>query len=213
MSMNWEKGQNYRQKILQLFENRPHMWQAMMPIGVRAKGKRAEDHRMVIYFDALNAEDDAWDDLEEAMRSILPEDVGIQILQNTGSLFCNDKLAPLQNVSKPEFSADNYIRPPRPGWEISIEQDNSSSGTMGGYIMTEAKDTGRRTTFGVTNAHIVLGSKFQPKRGLRCVCLTCYRAPGCHLRCASQRQYRDAVSRRRDSPKKRKRTLHFRHRS
>ncbi|KAI7975190.1 hypothetical protein EIK77_001876 [Talaromyces pinophilus] len=168
LSTNWNKGQNYHQKILQLFENRPHMWQAMMPIGVRAKGKRAEDHRMVIYFDALNAEDDAWDDLEEAMRSILPEDVGIEILQNTGSLFCNDKLASLQNVSKPKFSADNYIRPPRPGCEISIEQDNSSSGTMGGYIITEAKDTGRKTTFGVTNAHIVLGSKFQPKRGLRC---------------------------------------------
>lgn len=172
MSMNWEKGQNYRQKILQLFENRPYMWQAMMPIGVRAKGKRAEDHRMVIYFDALNAEDDAWDDLEEAMRSILPEDIGIEILQNTGPLFCNDNLAPSQNVSKPKFSAEDYIRPPRPGCEISTKQHGSGSGTMGGYVMTEAKDTKKRTTFGVTNGHVVFGSKFQPMSGLRCAYLT-----------------------------------------
>lgn len=43
---------------------------------------------------------------------------------------------------------------------------------MGGYVMTEAKDTRERTTFGVTNAHVVFGSKFQPKRGLRCAYLT-----------------------------------------
>lgn len=160
MSMNWEKGQNYRQKILQLFENRPHMWQAMVPIGLYAEGKRSQDHKMVICFDALNAEDDAWDELEEAMRSILPGDVGIEILQSAGPLFCNDKLSPLQNRFKPKFSADNYIRPPRPGCEISIARNDLSSGTMGGYVMTEAKDTKKRTTFGVTNAHVVFGSKF-----------------------------------------------------
>lgn len=127
------------------------------------------------------------------------EDVGVAIQQNTGPLFCND-----DSVSEPDFSAHNYIRPPWPGCEISIAND-LASGTMDGYIMTEAKDTGRRTTFGVTNAHVVLGSKFRPRRGLRCVCLTCYRAPGCHLRCSRQRQYRHPVSRRRDSAKERDR--------
>jgi hypothetical protein len=57
------------------------MWQAMMPIGLYAKGERSEDHKTVIYFGALNTEDEAWDELEEAMRSILPENVGIEILQ------------------------------------------------------------------------------------------------------------------------------------
>lgn len=77
--MDWDKGHGYRHQILQLFENRPHMWQAMVPTGLYAKGERAEDYKIVIYFDALNAEDRVWDGLEEAIRSILPEDVGIEI--------------------------------------------------------------------------------------------------------------------------------------
>lgn len=154
--MNWETG--YRHEIFGLFEDRPQMYQAMVSTGLYANGERAEDFERVIFFDALDAEDDAWDELEEAIRSILAEDVGIEIQQSTGPLFCN--ATPLQNAMGPELSVDDYVRPPRPGFEISIEQTDLSSATIGGYVMTEAKDTGKRTTFGVTNAHVVLDSKF-----------------------------------------------------
>lgn len=157
MSMNWNMGQNYRQRILQLFENRSHMWQVMVPIGLWAEGSRSQDHKMVIYFDALDAEDDVWDELEEAIRSILPEDIGVAILQSTGPLLrFGNNMAKL----KPVFVAGKYTRPPMPGCEISIEQNKLSAGTMGGYVITEAKDTRIRTTFGITNAHVVYGSKF-----------------------------------------------------
>ncbi|OKL57563.1 hypothetical protein UA08_07258 [Talaromyces atroroseus] len=153
LKANRNEGHCYRRQILQLFENRPPMFQAMIPVGRCATGERAYEWTTVILFDAINAEDVVWDFLEERMRSILPAKFPIEIRQRAGPLFCNGDLEDERLVV-----VGRYMRPPIPGCEISQQHESSPAGTMGGYIITEAKDTKRRTTFGVTNAHVALAS-------------------------------------------------------
>jgi hypothetical protein len=61
LKANWDEGNGYCRQILQLFENRPPMFQAMIPVGRCAAGHRAYEWLTVILFDAINAEDVAWD--------------------------------------------------------------------------------------------------------------------------------------------------------
>jgi hypothetical protein len=94
--------------------------------------------------------------MEERMRNQRPDSIGIEIHQRAGPLFCNDDIRVEHGIS-----VDEHLRPPRPGCDIS-QQNKSSTGTMGGYAITEATDTKKRTTFGFTNAYVALASKFQP---------------------------------------------------
>lgn len=151
---NWDEGVGYRHKILRLFDNRPTMFQAMIPVGRCARGWHEYEWTTVILFDAMNAEGVAWDSLEEQMHSILPDDIDIEIRQRMNPLFCNAALE--------ELGLSRYVGPPKPGCEISHQKDNTRARTMGGYVITEAPVTKKRTTFGVTNAHVALASKFQP---------------------------------------------------
>lgn len=154
---NWDEGLGYRHKILQLFEDRPTMFQVMIPVGRCAAGWREYEWTTVVLFEATNAEDVAWDSLEERMRSILPDGIDIEIRQRVTPLFCDDIFG---EAAHKELDLAKYVRPPKPGCEIS-QQNIPSAGTMGGYIITEAADTKKRTTFGVTNAHVALASKSQ----------------------------------------------------
>lgn len=157
LKANWEEGLGYRHQILQLFENRRTMFQVMVPVGRCAAGWSEYEWTTVILFEAMDAEDVAWDFLEERMRAILPHDIGIEIRQRAGPLFCcADNFGV---VAYQQLDLEKYVRPPKPGCEIS-QQNNTSRGTLGGYVVTEATDTKQRTTFGVTNAHVALGSKF-----------------------------------------------------
>ncbi|KAH8696534.1 hypothetical protein BGW36DRAFT_360361 [Talaromyces proteolyticus] len=155
---DWEKGQNYCQQILQLFDGYGHMWQAMVPTGLRAIGEGASDHSTVIFFDALNADDDAWDAIEERMKAILPPEISIEIRQASSPLFLQDDPT-LSSSLLAHFTSlfQELERPPRPACAISVK-NSLVSGTMGGYVVTVSKDTGIKTAFGVTNAHVALNS-------------------------------------------------------
>jgi hypothetical protein len=159
LKANWEEGLKYFQQICRLFENRPPMFQAMIPVGRCAAGQRAYEWRTVILFDALNTEDDTWDSIETEIRSLIPPQIGIEIRQGLGPLFCYDGAKLLQHEQW-EFESvrAKYTRPPRPGCGIGI-RGISGAGTMGGYVVTEKADTKERTIFGVTNAQVALGSK------------------------------------------------------
>jgi hypothetical protein len=54
----WENEGGYREKVLKVFENYPPMFEVMIPTGLRARGRKAYNHTTVIYFQAINAEDD-----------------------------------------------------------------------------------------------------------------------------------------------------------
>lgn len=158
LETNWDEGRDYRHQILQLFENRPAMFQIMTPVGRCAWGSREYEWTTVVLFEAMNSEDVAWDSLEERMRALLPDDIGIEIRQRANQLFCFDGNVGV--IAYEQRSLEKFVRPPEPGCEISQQNDNTTAGTMGGYIVTEATDTKIRTTFGVTNAHVALRSKF-----------------------------------------------------
>ncbi|GAM35273.1 hypothetical protein TCE0_017r03476 [Talaromyces pinophilus] len=153
LSLNWERGYSYCEQILQLFESPSQMIQAMLPTGRCSAGKREYEWITVIYFSALNADDRAWDYIEQRIRSILPSHIGIEIRQRTRPLFCNDDGD--SDSTQGSTIGDRCMRPPRPGCEIS-RQGDKESGTMGGYIVTEAHDTKGKTIYGVTNAHVAL---------------------------------------------------------
>lgn len=156
LKANWDEGLGYRHQILQLFENHPPMFQVMIPIGRCAAGWREYEWTTVIIFDSMNAEDVAWDSLEERMRFILPENIDIEVRRRVCPFFCGGDFGVVAHEARGRFA-----KPPKPGCEIS-QQNNPEAGTMGGYVITEATDTKRRITFGVTNAHVALASKFQP---------------------------------------------------
>lgn len=158
---NWELGHKYAEKILQLFEGSDQMFQAMTPVGRCSKGQCAYEWSIVIFFDAINAEDDKWDSIENSMRSILPDFVGIEVQQRAGSLFCNnDNYDTQQSVEYDQPSwvsaiIEKYKQDPLPGCDIG-PVSKSWQGTMGGYVITQDEDTGQKTTYGVTNAHVAL---------------------------------------------------------
>ncbi|KAF3404888.1 hypothetical protein DPV78_002968 [Talaromyces pinophilus] len=154
LKANWEEGLGYRHQILQLFENLPTMFQVMIPVGRCAAGWREYEWTTVVLFEAMNAEDVAWDFLEERVRSILPGSIDIEIRQRAAPLFCGGDLGAIAR----EVNLAQYARPPKPGCEISQQNDNTKAGTMGGYVITENTDTKERTTFGVTNAHVALAN-------------------------------------------------------
>ncbi|GAM39786.1 hypothetical protein TCE0_034r11613 [Talaromyces pinophilus] len=154
LKANWEEGLGYRHQILQLFENLPTTFQVMIPVGRCAAGWREYEWTTVVLFEAMNAEDVAWDSLEERVRSILPGSIDIEIRQRAAPLFCGDDLGAIAR----EVNLAQYARPPRAGCEISQQNDNTKAGTMGGYVITENTDTKERTTFGVTNAHVALAN-------------------------------------------------------
>jgi hypothetical protein len=158
---NWELGNKYLEKILQMFEVPHKMFQAMIPIGRCSAGQREYEWSIVIFFDALNAEDDAWDVIEERMRSILPDNIGIEIQQRAGSLFCtgsDNNTQQIAEYNQPYWvssMAKQYTQPALPGCQVS-PQGKYWLGTMGGYVTTLDKETGNSTTYGVTNAHVAL---------------------------------------------------------
>lgn len=162
---NWEVGHNYLEKILQLFEEHDDMFQAMTPVGRCSAGQREYEWSIVIFFDAINAEDEKWDSIEDSIRSILPSHIGIEIQQSAGSLFCNSDDGNNNTEQSVEYDqpswvstiAKKYQRGPLPGCEIS-PHDRDWQGTMGGYVITKDKK-GKRTTYGVTNAHAVLSGE------------------------------------------------------
>lgn len=161
---NWETGNKYLEKILQLFREEPYdMFQAMTPVGRCSAGQRECEWSIVIFFDAIDAEDEKWDSIEDSIRSILPNHIGIEIQQRAGSLLCNsDDGDTQQSVEYDQPSwvstmAEKYKQDALPGCEIS-PQDKYWQGTMGGYVITKDKD-GKRTTYGVTNAHVVFESE------------------------------------------------------
>jgi hypothetical protein len=156
---NWDAGEAYHQQILDLFENYPDMYQVMMPIGVRTMDQYADDdHKLVLFFDALNAEDDVWDVLEPKIKAILPKDVGIEIRQAVNRLLCYSVVG--KELCDSSFYPENYERPLQPGSRVGIQGDSTRFGTMGGYVVTKAKDD-KSTAFAVTNAHVVLPCEFQ----------------------------------------------------
>lgn len=154
LSANWENGHNYRERILQLFDAPHEMFQVMIPIGTCSLGDFTST---VVFFDALNAEDSSWDSLEERIRSILPSHIGVEIRQRSGPLFSSPQLAFDDDGEGYIPSPEDYRLPPRPGCDIGVE-GSRSAGTMGGYVVTE-NEVGKRTTYGVTNAHVALQSK------------------------------------------------------
>lgn len=164
---NWEIGHEYLKKIIQLFEEPHKMFQAMAPIGRCSAGQREYEWSIVIFFDAFNAEDDKWDSIEESIRSILPNHIGIEIQQRAGSLFCSNNDANTQQsleYDQPSWVsaiAERYKQEALPGCQIS-PLDKHWIGTLGGYVITEDKETGKRTTYGVTNAHVVRGDSKHP---------------------------------------------------
>ncbi|RAO64961.1 uncharacterized protein BHQ10_000973 [Talaromyces amestolkiae] len=156
LEANWDVGRDYCHQILQLFENRPTMFQIMTPVGRCSRGWHEYEWTTVVLFEAIDAEDVAWDFLEERMRALLPDDIGIEIRQRANPLFCFDGAPGI--IAYRQLDLKAYVRPPKPGCEFSQHNQNTRAGTMGGYIVTEAADTKMRTTFGVTNAHVALGS-------------------------------------------------------
>ncbi|KUL91680.1 hypothetical protein ZTR_01273 [Talaromyces verruculosus] len=82
--------------------------------------------------------------------------IDIEIRQRAAPLFCGGDLGAIAR----EVNLAQYARSPKPGCEISQQNDNTKAGTMGGYVITENTDTKERTTFGVTNAHVALATKF-----------------------------------------------------
>lgn len=77
----WEREGGYRERVLKVFEDYPRMFQMMMPIGLRATGPRASDHKTVLLFDAINAEDDRWNEIQKRLQSILPDNLDIELRQ------------------------------------------------------------------------------------------------------------------------------------
>ncbi|KAF4963902.1 hypothetical protein F66182_18101, partial [Fusarium sp. NRRL 66182] len=133
----------------------------MTPVGRCSKGQRAYEWSIVIFFDAINAEDDKWDSIENSMRSILPNSVGIEIQQRACSLFCNGDDTNVQqsvDFDRPSWVSTiikKYKQKPLPGCEMG-PQNQPWQGTMGGYVITEDEETGAKTTYGVTNAHVAV---------------------------------------------------------
>jgi hypothetical protein len=152
---NWDEGHGYHRQITALFENRTPMYQAMLPTGLCAGNKCVYDWTTVIFFDALDARDEAWDEVETEMRAFLPDNIGIEIRQRVGLLHCD--------YSPQGLDADDcFARPPRPGCDISVQSSgNPTNGTMGGYVVTEDKNTKEKSVFGVTNGIVVLNRKLQ----------------------------------------------------
>jgi hypothetical protein len=192
LSANWEIGHNYCEQILHLFEAPHEMFQAMLPIGrctikntgAFNDGEPTYDGTAVIFFDALNAEDILWDILEERIRAILPSHIGIEIRQRSGPLFSSPPSFLDRNVEGLIPSPEEFSRPPRLGCDIAAK-GSGSAGTMGGYVVTK-DENGKRTTYGVTNAHVALQSKdsviakvymtsTDPNIRLRKVCIQCTR--------------------------------------
>jgi hypothetical protein len=163
----WEKEGGYREKVLEIFDGYPRMFQVMMPIGLRAVGPRASDHEMVLFLSAINAEDDRWAEIQDKLQSILPENIGIEIRQSVGPLLYNDCFLPFLPGDETEFN-----RPPKPGNKISpqteTEKQNLLNGTstaeadflpggrLGGYVTTQNEETKIQTTYGLTSGHVVL---------------------------------------------------------
>lgn len=74
------------------------MFQVMIPVGRCAAGWREYEWTTVVLFEAMNAEDVAWDSLEERVRSILPDSVDIEIRQRAAPLFCGGDPSELSHV-------------------------------------------------------------------------------------------------------------------
>lgn len=155
LSANWENGQNYCDQISQLLGTRRQMYRMMMPMGRRSVGDLTSELTEVIFIDAEDAEDDSWDSIEGSIRSILPSHIDIDIRQGSGPSFCF--LVPENSSKRSITSPEEYTRPPRPGCDIGV-MGSHSAGTMGGYVVT-ADENGKKTTYGVTNAHVALQSK------------------------------------------------------
>ncbi|KUL89244.1 hypothetical protein ZTR_03694 [Talaromyces verruculosus] len=142
LSANWENGHKYREQILQLFEARSPMFRAMIPMGRRSVGELTSELIEVIFFGALNAEDNSWDSIEARIRLILPSHIDIDIRQGSGPSFC---LRFSENNAEGDIpSPEEYTRPPRPGHDIGA-MGSRSAGTMGGYVVTADKN-GKKTT-------------------------------------------------------------------
>lgn len=178
---NWEIGHNYLGKILQLFDDPREMFQAMTPVGRCSAGEREYEWSLVIFFDAMNAEDDEWISIEDSIRSILPDHIGIEVQQRAGSLFCNsddgntEQSVEFDQPSWVSTTSQKYKEDPQPGCEVS-PQDKYWHGTMGGYVKTVNKATGKRTTYGITNAHVVCNGKFSaPYNRMNCSLMTDHR--------------------------------------
>lgn len=137
LSTNWEIGRNYCQKILDLFQGPHPMFQAMLPIGrctIRRTGALNDgpptyELSAVIFFDALNAEDELWDYLEGQIRSILPSEIGIEIRQRSGPLFFSPPYFPKNDMKALIPSPEEFARPPRFGCDVAV-QGSGSAGTM-----------------------------------------------------------------------------------
>jgi hypothetical protein len=159
---NWDDGENYEQQILAEFNNRPQLWQVMMPIGLSAKNEYGTHHTCAVWFDAIDADDYLWRDLEKKLAMILPADISVEIWQAAGG-FLSDTL-PVPGVSK-FLNPDDFTWPPLPGASIGVEHERGS-GTLGGYVRVQeptTDETGQSTfhdrTYGITNAHVALGDQ------------------------------------------------------
>lgn len=154
---NWDGGENYRRKVLALFENRPTLWQVMLLTGLRADNRHTKDEKCVLWFDAIDASNTLWLEVEKELESIFPRDVSIEIWQASGGLLS-------VAFSGTEHFKDSFAFPPNPGSSIGEVGREKATGTFGGYVTVEktkvdahGKSTRCEHVYALTCAHVALG--------------------------------------------------------
>jgi hypothetical protein len=139
-----------------LGENR-NMYQALVPLGFEAHRKDGRDHRAILFIDALNADDTRWADIKVAMRRVLPYFMDVEVWQASGPILSQHHVNFLSapTYARKLLDTDDFIQPPQPGSSIGI-QGRDVGGTLGGYVMLQFDDDSQPTTYGITNAHVVM---------------------------------------------------------
>lgn len=174
---NWDGGNQYRRQVLALFANRPRLWQAMLLTGLQASNKHTRDQKCVLWFDAIDTNNQLRLQVETELRSILPPDVSIEIWQASHRLLSFSTpgtfdASPILDDSSdlkamPDFRRsflnEHFEWPPNPGCSIGAVGEESGSGTLGGYVKVledtvdaHGNSTSCERVYALTCAHVAL---------------------------------------------------------